>query len=97
MSKNMAEPKMAQKIWRRHVAYWISKPTRLQAHIWTDERTHARKLMHALTHARVNREREREREKWVMLIAFHAKSAFLNAPQCYVTRSLAVLQLLMLF
>ena len=46
MSKNMVEPERTPTIWRLRVAYWISKPTRSQAHA----RARAPKTTHPLTH-----------------------------------------------
>ena len=62
MSKNLMEPERTQAIWRLRVAYWVSKPTRTQAHAracllthihtHTDARTHRR--LHPRAHARTS-------------------------------------------
>jgi hypothetical protein len=68
--------------------YWISKPTCAQAHA----RAHAPTSTHPShlppppqPHACVHTHR------YVILIAFHGNSGFVNAPQCYVTHTLPLL------
>ena len=52
MSKYVVEPERPQKTLKRlHVAYYISKATRAQAHARARAPTHARTHMHVLAHA----------------------------------------------
>ena len=74
MSKNMVEPGRTQKTWHLHMACWISKPTCEQAH------SCARAYTHTHTHT----------QKYVILIACHSNSGFVNVPQCYVAHTLPV-------
>ena len=64
-------------IWRIRVACWMSKATctHLHAHSHAPGHTHAR------THAHL----------FIYLLFFHGNNAFVNAPQCYVIRTLPVL------
>ena len=84
------QPERTQTIWRPRLAYWISKPTRAQAHAraraptpnqtHTDERTHTHALIHARTHTHI-----------ICNTAFHGNNRFVNAPPCYVIYSWPVL------
>ena len=56
MSKNMVEPERTETIWLLHLAYWISKPTRAQAHACACASTPARTHTPALAYARAHRE-----------------------------------------
>jgi hypothetical protein len=77
MSKNMVEPERTPTIWRLHVAYWISKPTRPRSC------THMHlPPPHTHTHT--------DMQKYIILIAFHGNRDFTKASQCYVTRTLPV-------
>ena len=75
MSKNMMEPERTRTVWHLRVAYWISKPTRAQAHArartpsptHTHTRMHAHIRMPSPTHARARM----HTYKYVILIAFH--------------------------
>ena len=105
MLKNMVEPKRPLKTIRWRIACWISKTICAQAHVCAhaptpiqpSTHTHtnaracvracmdARTNMHALTHVSAHT------HKYVLLMAFHDNSGFVNAAQCYVTRTLPVL------
>jgi hypothetical protein len=50
MSKNMVEPEILQMTIWRHVACWISKATRTQAHARARASAHIHVRTHALTH-----------------------------------------------
>ena len=80
-----------QAIRRLHVAYRISKLTRAQAyaHAFTPTHTRARARRHALTHARASP----HTQKYLILIACNGYSAFVDTPQCNVTRTLPLVSL----
>ena len=77
MFKNMAEPERTQALRRLRVAFWIKE----QAHARTRSCNHTHTRERAQTHT----------QKYVIFIAFHGNSGSVNAPQCYVTRTLHVL------
>ena len=74
-------------IWR-HVACWISKATRTQAHSHaraptsTPTHPHALTYMHAFAYAYKNIS---------YLLLFYGNNGFVNPPHCYVIRTLPVL------
>ena len=87
----MVQPERMQTIRRLRVAYWISKPTRSQAHTrarvptHTRARTHAHEFRthtHTLTKARARA--HTHTQKYVTLIAFHGDSGFVNTRQYYL-------------
>ena len=79
MSQNTVEPEKPQMtIWRVSVACWISKATPAQAH-FQPLRTHTHTRTRPLTHRNV-----------LYLLLFHSNNGYVNAPQCYVVRTLAV-------
>ena len=80
MSKNVVDPEGTQTIWRVRLAYSISKPIRAQAHARACAPTPIQQT-HPHTHT----------HKYVILIAFHGNSSFVNAPQCYITRTFSLL------
>ena len=77
MSKNMVEPYRPQMTIWRCVACWIIKATRAQAS--------ARLPTHALTHTHTQTHRNMQH-----FLLFQCNNGFLNAPQCYVLRTLPV-------
>ena len=81
----MVEPEGPQIIWRMRVACWISKATRAQAHARARAPTHIHTRMHSPTRAHA--------QKYVTPL-FHGNSGFVNAPHCYVIRTLHVLLLI---
>jgi hypothetical protein len=105
MSKNTVESKRPQANWHQRVVYWISKSTYTEAHYRsraptptykhihthththtnTDRRTDVRTRMRALTHTPVRI------QNYVILIAFHGNSGYVNAPLCYVRHTLSLL------
>jgi hypothetical protein len=82
MSTNMVQPERTQTIWRPRLAYWISKPTRAQAH------ARARAPTPNHTHGRT---RARTHTLIICNTAFHGNNRFVNAPPCYVIRTWPVL------
>jgi hypothetical protein len=61
------------------VAYWISKPKRAQEQ--------ARACVSTNTHTHTHT------QKFVTIIGFHGNNNFMNAPPCYLTRTLSLLLL----
>ena len=68
-------------IWRR-VACWFNKEVRSQAHSRARAATHIRVRMHTHTHTHTE------------IFSVCDDSGFVNAPQCYVTRTVPVLLLM---
>ena len=75
ISKNMVEPERLQLAIWRRVAWWINKATRSQAHAW------ARIPPPPPTHTEICK----------TFFFPHCHTGFVNAPVCYVTRTLPVL------
>jgi hypothetical protein len=81
--KNVVEPDRPQMaIWRR-VTCWISTATRVQAHVSACIPTPTPALARTRAHTQM----------YVRLIAFHGNNGFVNAPHCYVIRTLSLLLL----
>jgi hypothetical protein len=83
MSEHLMEPESLQTIWHLRVAYWLSKPTRVQTHARACSPTHTH--THTTTHAHIRmpsptRARPRAHtQKYVILIAFHCNSSCVYA------------------
>jgi hypothetical protein len=75
----MAEPERLQVTICRNVACCINKATRAQVHARARTPTDIQKHTHALAHVHTE------------ILLFYGNSGFVNAPLCYVLRTLLVL------
>jgi hypothetical protein len=95
MSKNMVNTEdagnttPARGIQDKQAYTSASTPTLLHPPTHTHTDTQARARRHALPHARARP----HTQKYLILIAFNGYSAFVNAPQCNVTRTLPLVSL----
>ena len=74
-------------VWRR-VAFWISKATRAQAHARACAPTHVHFRTHPPAPTRTHTHTQANMQ---YLLLFHDKNGYVNAPQCYIIRTLPVL------
>jgi hypothetical protein len=88
MSKNIVETEGPQ-MTSQYGAYALSAGlARLYARMRMHKSTRPGNNMHARTHARAST--QTQTNMWYLLL-FHGNSCFVNAPQCYVIRTLPVL------
>jgi hypothetical protein len=76
------DPGSTQTLWCLHMAYWIRKQAHARAHIPTH--AYACQFPHVRAHTHT---------KYVILIAFHGSSGFVNAYWCYMVFTLPLLLL----
>jgi hypothetical protein len=82
MWKLVVQPDRTQmKIWCTRIAWWVNKATHTHTHTPTHTYTHTH--THTQTHI-----------KYVILIGFHCKNGYMNAPQFCVIRTLPILFIL---
>jgi hypothetical protein len=85
ISKSVVEQERPQTIWRMRVACWIGKAARAQAHARAPAPTPT--YMHALTRSRT--QSHTHTHKYVTLTAFRGYRGHVNAPRCFVIRTLS--------